>query len=53
MVVVKWPRICLKTGKYDPETSLYGMVTGLWQGFESSDDSVDSGRNRLARRRGL
>ncbi len=30
----------MKTCKYDPEMSLYGMVTGLWQGLESSDDSV-------------
>ena len=32
----------MKTCKYDPETSLYGMVTGLWQGLESSVDSVVS-----------
>ena len=30
----------MKTCKYSPEMSLYGMVTELWQGLESSDDSA-------------
>jgi hypothetical protein len=43
----------VKTCKYDPETFLYGMVTGLWQGLESSDDSaVFLLLKRLTRRKG-
>ena len=44
-------RICVKTCKYDPETSLHGMVTGLWLGLESSDDSVVSEQKLLVHRR--
>ncbi|MDT8302422.1 MAG: hypothetical protein RQ760_13120 [Sedimentisphaerales bacterium] len=51
MVIIQCFRICVKTCKYDPETSQYEMVTGLWLDLESSDGSVVSEQKRLVRRR--